>query len=330
MRGRRIVVALGAAVAALVLAACGTTEAPADAAAAPGPASGEAFTVTDARGKQITFDGPATRAVGLEWNVVEHLVSLGVMPVGVADVEGYGAWVQAAPLSGDVTDVGVRGEPSIEAIAQLRPDVVLTTPDVNEGALAQIEAFAPVVVVRPADTSDPLGQMRRNVELVGQITGKQAEAGQLLAGFDAALAEGAKRIADAGLTGRRIAFADGWLDGGRLAIRPFTDGSLVETVSQELGLVNAWQLTGDADYGLASTDVEGLTQLGADVEFVYWTNDVEGPDPFVDGLAGNAVWESLPFVQAGDVTRLPDGIWMFGGPASMRQYVDAITAALAG
>jgi ferric hydroxamate transport system substrate-binding protein len=329
MRGRRIAVALGAAVAALALAACGTTEAPAGEPASPAPGGGPQVSVTDARGKQITLDGPATRAVGLEWNLVEHLVSLGVMPVGVADVDGYSAWVQAAPLSGDVTDVGVRGEPSIEAIAALRPDVVFTTPGVNEGAIAQIEAIAPVVVVRPADASDAIGQMRRNVELVAEITGKQAEAGRLLADFDAALADSAQRVAAAGLTGRRIAFADGYLDGGRLSIRPFTEGSLVETVSQELGLENAWPLTGDEDYGLASTDVEGLTTLG-DVEFVYWTNQVDGPDPFVDGLAGNAVWQSLPFVQAGNVTRLPDGIWMFGGPASMRQYVDAITAALAG
>jgi iron complex transport system substrate-binding protein len=329
MRGRRIVVALGAAVAALALAACGTTEAPAGTPASPAPASGAGFTVTDARGEQIAFDGPATRAVGLEWNVVEHLVSLGVMPVGVSDVEGYGAWVQAAPLSADVTDVGVRGEPSVEAIAALRPDVVFASQDVNEGALGQLEAIAPVVVVRDADVSDQIGQMRRNVELVGQVTGKQAEAGQLLGEFDAALADGAQKIAAAGLGGRQIAFGDGYLDGGRLSIRAFTEGSLVGAVSQELGLADAWPMPGEGDYGTASTDVEGLTALG-DVEFVYWTNDVEGPDPFVDGLAGNAVWESLPFVQAGNVTRLPDGIWMFGGPASMRQYVDAITGALAG
>jgi ABC-type Fe3+-hydroxamate transport system substrate-binding protein len=329
MRGRRIRVALGAAVAALVLAACGTTEAPAGAPASPAPAGGAQVTVTDARGKQVTFDGPATRAVGLEWALVEHLVSLGVMPVGVADVAGYSAWVQAAPLTSDVTDVGVRGEPSIETIARLQPDVVFATPDMNEGAIAQIEAFAPVVVVRDADASDAVGQMRRNVELVAQVTGKQAQAAQLLAGFDAAVADGAQRIAAAGLAGRRIAFADGYLDGGRLSIRAFTDGSLIGTVTRELGLVNAWPMKGDESYGTATTDVEGLTTLG-DVEFVYWTNKVEGPDPFVDGLAGNAVWQSLPFVQAGNVERLPDGIWMFGGPASVRQYIDAITAALAG
>jgi iron complex transport system substrate-binding protein len=237
--------------------------------------------------------------------------------------------VKAAPLQGDVTDVGVRGEPSVEAIAALRPDLVLATTDLPEGAVTQLEAIAPVVLVRPADASDSIGQMRRNVELVATLTGTQAAAQRQLADFDTALGDGAARLTAAGLGGRRFAFADGYLDGGRLSIRPFTEGSLVESVSQELGLVNAWPLTGDSDYGLATTDVEGLTTLG-DVEFIYYANDADGPDPFVDGLAGNAVWASLPFVQAGNVTRLPDGIWMFGGPASMRQYVDAVTAALAG
>jgi ferric hydroxamate transport system substrate-binding protein len=315
---------------ALLLTACGTTEAPSQPGAAPAPGAGGAqITVTDGRGKQVTLDAPATRPVGLEWNVVEHLVSLGVTPAGVADVEGYGNWVQSAPLPAGVTDVGVRGEPSIEAIAGLRPDLVLATTDLPEGAVTQLEAIAPVVLVRAADASDGLGQMRRNVELIATLTGKQDAAQQQLADFDAALEAGAKQLADAGLAGRRFALADGYLDGGRLSIRPFTEGSLAESVSERLGLVNAWPMAGDPDYGLATTDVEGLTALG-DVEFLYYSNTAAEADPFVEGLQGNAVWQALPFVQAGNVTRLPDGIWMFGGTASMTRYVEAVTTALVG
>jgi len=47
-----------------------------------------------------------------------------------------------------------------------------------------------------------------------------------------------------------------------------------------------------------------------------------------DFVGGNAVWTSLPFVQAGKVHRLEDGIWMFGGLASLTQYVDAVVAAM--
>jgi ferric hydroxamate transport system substrate-binding protein len=323
MRTSRLLAALGAA--AMLLAACGTTEeaaAPPDAAAPPG----EQITLTDGRGEQVVLDGPAVRTVGLEWNVVEHLVSLGVMPVGVADVKGYGNWVKAEPLTGEVTDVGVRGEPSVEAIAALDPDLVVATTDLPEAAVSQLEAIAPVLVVRAADAADGIGQMRRNLELIAQATGKQAEAATLLADFDAALAEGRAALAAAGLAGRPFAFSDGYLDGGQVSIRPFTEGSLVESVSQELGLVNAWKLEGDPDYGLATTDVEGLTTLG-DVEFVYYANDADGGDAYT-ALAGNAVWESLPFVQNGNVTRLPDGIWMFGGPTSMQAYIDAVTGAL--
>jgi iron complex transport system substrate-binding protein len=41
------------------------------------------------------------------------------------------------------------------------------------------------------------------------------------------------------------------------------------------------------------------------------------------------VWTSLPVVMAGNVHRLPDGIWMFGGPTSMERYVDAVVTQLA-
>lgn len=310
--------------AAVLLAACGTTEQAAAPDAAP---SGEQITLTDARGQEVVLDGPAARTVGLEWNVVEHLVSLGVMPVGVADVEGYGNWVQTEPLTGEVTDVGVRGEPSVEAIATLAPDLVLATTDLPDAAIAQLETIAPVLLVRSADAADPIGQMRANVELVAQATGKQAEAQTLLADFDAALAAGAEAITAAGLEGRGYAFSDAYIDGGQLSIRPFTEGSLAGAVAQEIGLVDAWTVEGDADYGLATTDVEGLTALG-DVEYVYYDNAAVTPDPVTETLTGNAVWESLPFVQAGNVKRLPDGIWMFGGPSSMQAYIDAVVTAL--
>ena len=70
--------AAAAAAAALLLTGCGTTEAPA--AAAETSATAEAITVTDARGKEVKLEGPATRVVGTEWNVVENLAPWGSCP----------------------------------------------------------------------------------------------------------------------------------------------------------------------------------------------------------------------------------------------------------
>lgn len=292
-------------------------------AAASGP-----VTLTDARGQELALDAPATDVVGLEWGAVENLVSLGVMPVGVADVEGYGNWVQAAPLEGETTDVGMRGEPSVDAIAGLAPDLVVTTTDLPENVITQIEDIVPVLVLRGASADQPIEQMRENLELTAQAVGRTDEADVLLEELDAALADGAAAIDEAGLAGAPFTMADGYLQGSTLTIRMFTDGSLVGAVGEELGLENAWTEGGDPDYGLATTDIEDLTSLPDETRFLYYTNEAAMGDPFEEALTGNAIWEDLAFVQDDEVHRLPDGIWMFGGPRSVQQWVDAVVAAL--
>ncbi|WP_371101779.1 ABC transporter substrate-binding protein [Streptomyces sp. PU_AKi4] len=310
----------------LLLAACGTTEPAADDAGAK--ESAQAITLTDATGAKVELDGPAKKVVGTEWNVVEHLVSLGVDPVGVADVKGYKTWDAAVPLKNEPEDIGTRGEPSMDTIASLKPDLIVATTDLQPDAVKQLRKVAPVLEVKSADAADPIGQMLENLDLIAEATGTTERAATLKKDFDAKLAEGQKALADAGLDGAEIAFADGYVASNQVSLRPYTSGSLIGAVNERLGLKNAWKLKGDEAYGLASTDVEGLTGLGK-VQFAYIGNkDDASSDPFGKELADNSVWKSLPFVKSGDVHRLDDGIWMFGGTGSMEAYADALVASL--
>jgi iron complex transport system substrate-binding protein len=168
-----------------------------------------------------------------------------------------------------------------------------------------------------------------NLDLIAKATGTEDKATEVKKEFTDAVEAGKQALADAGLAGQPFAFADGYVDAGQVSIRPYAKGSLVADVTEELGLTNAWTVEGDEAYGLATTDVEGLTQLPADVQFLYIDNTAAGADdPFAVSLASNAVWTSLPFVQSGDVHRLDDGIWMFGGPAAMTAYVDSLVSTL--
>ncbi|GGY15290.1 iron-siderophore ABC transporter substrate-binding protein [Streptomyces minutiscleroticus] len=312
-----------AAVAALSLTACGTTES-----AAPAPdASAGRITLTDATGAKVTLDGPATKVVGTEWGVVEDLVSLGVDPVGVADVKGYTTWDEAAPLTGGPKDIGTRGEPSTDTVASLKPDLIVATTDLSSAALKQLRRIAPVLAVKSADASDQIGLMKDNLDLIAEATGTSEQAEKVVEEFDAKLAAGRKALAAAGFAGKKLAFADGYVASNQVSIRPYTGGSLIGAVNEELGLENAWTVEGDKAYGLATTDVEGLTKLG-DTEFAYIASDSDGGDPFAEDLAKNSVWTSLPFVKEDRVHRLPEGIWMFGGPASMGAYADAVVDVL--
>ena len=323
MRTTRVIIGLSAA-AALFLAGCGTTE---DAGSGDQGSGGDPITVTDSRGKEVTLDGPAKRVAATEWNGVEHLVSLGVMPVAVSDIKGYGQWVSSAPLDDTPKDIGTRGEPSMDTLGSLDLDLVIVTDSLVEGALEQVEAKIPVIVLAGGDSKDSIRSMFDSLDMIAKATGTEEKAAQLKSDFDAKIAEGKAEVEKLGATGEQVAFSDAYVDSGSVSIRPFAKGSLVSDVFARIGLENPWPMTGDEVYGLAQADVEGLTQLG-DVRFWYMANEADGGDAFADALADNAIWKNLPFVKNDKVHRLPDSLWMFGGPLSMQQYVDAAIDAL--
>ncbi|MEU0795016.1 iron-siderophore ABC transporter substrate-binding protein [Amycolatopsis sp. NPDC005961] len=325
MRITRLILGLSAA-ATFFVAACGTTEEPTSGAATASTAG--PVTVVDSRGKEVRLPGPAKRVAATEWNAVEHLLSLGVAPVGVSDIKGYGQWVSAEKLDGTAKDIGTRGEPSLDALGSLGPDLVIVTDSVTEGALEQIEAKVPVIVIKGGAAQDPIAGMYANLDTIAKATGTEAKAAQLKSAFEQKLTAGRAEVGKLGAAGQKVAFSDAYVTSGSVSIRPYTQGALVSAVFGRLGLESAWTMAGDPAYGLAQADVEGLTQL-PDVRFWYIANNAEG-DPYQQELAGNAIWRNLPFVKSGKVHRFPDSLWMFGGPKSMEQFVDAAIGALKG
>jgi len=311
----------------VALAACGTTETPAspDQAAAAKPAG--PVSLTDERGK-VDLPAPAAKIVSLEWGLTENLLALGVKPIGAADVKGYNTYDKVMPLAESTPDVGTRGEPSLDAIAALHPDLVVTTTDLPENVIAQLSKRAPVLTLRGSDSADPIGYLRKTVTTLADATGTQEQGRKLLAEFDAKVADGKKKLADAGKSGAKFVMADGYTTSGTVTVRMYTKGSFLGSVAAQLGTDNQWTGEGDKVYGLAPTDVEGLTKISDPAtSFVYAANDAES-DVFTKDLAGNAVWKQLPFVKSGGLHRIPDGIWMFGGPKAAIAYVDALTGAL--
>ncbi|MGX9921227.1 iron-siderophore ABC transporter substrate-binding protein [Streptomyces sp. AM 3-1-1] len=324
---RRLLLATAAAAtAAMTLAACGSSEPAKDEPASKGSAAASKVSVTDDKGQKITLDGPAKRIVTTEWNVTEAALTLGVTPVGVADVKGYRAWDKAAPLGDGAKDIGMRGEPSTDTVAALHPDVIIATSDLKPAAIKQLRKIAPVLEATSATGGEQLKTVDRTLDLVAAATGTTDKATKVKKDFRDKIAEGRKALAAAGADKREIAFADGWATGNQVSVRPFTGDSFLGEINTELGLKNAWTLKGDKAYGLASTDVEGLTKLG-DVNFVYIASDADGGDPFAK-LAKNSVWKSLPFVKNDHVHRMDDGIWQFGNTASGTAYVDNLVKAL--
>nr|WP_028850624.1 iron-siderophore ABC transporter substrate-binding protein [Thermocrispum municipale] len=329
MKMRSRIAAFAASVMLLALGACGTTENPQQAADDEAAGSSGPITVTDSRGKKVELKAPAKKVVALEWGEAEMLASLGVMPVGVADTKGYSTWVTAEKLDSDVKDVGTRAEPSEDSILGLTPDLVVMEEGRDTNLSKRLEDKGlPVLVTKGADAKNgELDRMRSDLMMIAKATGTEDKAEQLLSDLDASLAEAKKKLADAGKDGTPFVMADGYKEGNVISIRPFGEGALVSQVAQEIGLKNAWKGKVDEQWGLGATDVEGLTTIkDDDVQFFY--NASDGTDVFADGLSKNPIWKSLAFVKAGNVHKLTDGIWTFGGPKSCAQYADELVRIL--
>ncbi len=65
------------------------------------------------------------RIVALEWLPVELLLALGIVPYGVADTINYRLWVSEPPLPESVIDVGLRTEPNLELLTEMKPSFMV-------------------------------------------------------------------------------------------------------------------------------------------------------------------------------------------------------------
>ncbi|MFF2330000.1 MULTISPECIES: iron-siderophore ABC transporter substrate-binding protein [unclassified Streptomyces] len=290
----------------------------------------------DGVGRQVKLDKPAERIAVLEWQQIEDALTLCVTPVAVSDPKGYSTWVSAEKLPDGVKDIGTREEPDLDTLFAQKPDLVVVEAfKADDEIIAKLEKRGvPVVATRGADPDDPIGNMRNVFSMIGKATGRTERADKVLKEFDDHLATAKKQVSAAGLPTKDFLFFDGWLEGGNLTVRPYSDGALFTEIGKELGMNPAWtddinKAHGDGgvdpSYGLAQTDVEGLTAVGN--ANLFYAND-EGAGGYVEALGKNPIWKSLPAVKEGRAHSFPARVWGAGGPRSCAQAIDAYVSVL--
>ena len=293
--------------------------------------STDPVSLTDGVGRQVELDKPAERIAVMEWQQVEDALTLCVTPTAVSDAEGYSTWVSAEELPEGVTDIGTREEPDLDTLYAADPDLVVVEAfSADDEMVTRLEERGvPVLVTKGADPEDPIGNMKSVFEMIGEATGRGERAEQVVQEFDDRLAEAKDEVSDADLPTKDFLFFDGWVEGGNLTVRPYGQGALFTSLGEELGLTPAWtdeinEAYGDGgvdpSYGLAQTDVEGLTVVG-DANLFY-AND-EGAGGYVEELEKNSIWTSLPAVKEGRAHSFPPRVWGAGGPRSTEQAIDA-------
>lgn len=258
------------------------------------------------------------RIVGLEWLPVELLLALGIKPYGIADIPNYNLWVNEPALPAGVIDVGLRTEPNLELLTQMKPSFLVWSAGYGPSAdvLARI---APGQGFNFSDGKKPLATARKSLNEMAQLFHMEAAAKAHLDTFDSFIADRKPHFRP---RGERPLLMMTLLDARHMLI--FTRNCLFQEVLDEFGIQNAWQ---------GETSFWGSTAVGIDRLAMYKDVDVlcfdHGNDADMRKLMATPLWQAMPFVRAGRFQRVP-AVWFYGATLSAMHFVRVLDNALGG
>ncbi|WP_455426983.1 Fe(3+)-hydroxamate ABC transporter substrate-binding protein FhuD [Dryocola sp. LX212] len=258
-----------------------------------------------------------SRVVALEWLPVELLLALGVTPMAMADKLNYHAWVGEPKLPERVIDVGLRTEPNLELLTQLKPSLIIYSAGYGPSP-DKMARIAPGMGFNFNDgTGKPLSVARKSLVELGVTLGRPQAAAEHLAKFDRFIADMKPRFAARGDTPVLLMTL---LDPRHALV--VGENSLFQEVMDLLGVKNAWH--GETNFwGTAVVGLERLAAIkDADVICFDHNNDAE-----MEKVMATPLWKAMPFVRQQRFQRVP-AVWLYGATLSAMNFTTMLAKAV--
>ncbi|MFJ7252059.1 ABC transporter substrate-binding protein [Streptomyces sp. NPDC098085] len=309
---------------ALALSACGFSES-GGSASGSGSDSGKAttHTVKTAMG-DVEVPVDPQRVVVLDSGELDSALTLGVRPVGAthsATEDSFPSYLPESRTKG-IKAVGEIANPSMETVASLKPDLILTSKVRDGDRYEQLSAIAPTVMTESTGTA-----WKENFQLHADALGKQAEAKKVVAAYDAHVAAVTKAIGGkekaAATDVSFVRFVEG------ADIRIYGKQNYIGSILADLG-VGRPAITDKAKDGF-SYDVspEKIDLADADVVFTstYGDPDKAGATKTMNG----GLWKGLTASRNGKVFKVDDRLWIAGiGYTAADKILDEFQAKMTG
>jgi len=257
------------------------------------------------------------RIVSLDYGLASTLLSLGLPPVGISDLADWDRWVVEPPMPKSVVDIGSSFEVNFEILVTLKPDIILTTPYLDE-LLPKLQSVAKVVrleVFTPGIGSILPAAIAATRKLAGKL-GRENEAEQFLARADAFFERCRSRLAGKNLP--PVALVN-FMDARH--VRIYSSPGLFHNVLERIGVRNAW--TRESNYwGFETIGIEDLSKI-TDPDARLIAFDPVPPD-VLPKLAQSPLWNRLAFARPGHLSILPPAL-MFGMVNEAMRFAGLLT-----
>ncbi|KUM80084.1 iron-siderophore ABC transporter substrate-binding protein [Streptomyces sp. ISL-22] len=254
-------------------------------------------TITHAMG-ETELKAQPKRVVVLDVGELDNVVSLGIKPVGLAPTEGSPELPSYLKKdAGSPKNVGTINNLNLEAIAGLKPDLILGSQLRAADKYDELSQIAPTVFsLRPGFT------WKENYLLNAAALDRTAEAKQNLAAYEKkAKALGEKLGADKPTVSMVRYMPDG-------VIRLYAGASFIGTILKDAGIPRPKnQQVNDL---ATEVSAENIDQADGDYIFTGVYGDPKATDK--SKAQSNPLWKNLAAVKAGHAYDVPDETWYLG------------------
>jgi iron complex transport system substrate-binding protein len=275
----------------LALAGCGTsTSASQD--------SGPTRTVKHAMGVTKVPMTPK-RVVVLDSDKLDSMVSLGMSPVGAAQADENQTWPKYLGSALSATKrVGSLQEPNVEAIAALKPDLILGSKFRQAAFYDKLSNIAPTVYTEKVGIT-----WKENFLLDAEALGKKDQAEKLMAAYEQRAKEVGAKYSKLKVSVIRFRPTE---------IRMYGPQSFCGIVLGDAGIPRpeVQQLTGQTDRRFAKVSQENIAQGEGDA--IFYSAFGEAAAKSEASVTGGPLWKNLGAVKAGHAFNVDDEIWMTG------------------
>ncbi|MDF2958848.1 MAG: fecB [Paenibacillus sp.] len=318
-------------IAALILSACGSaatapqpaavTQGNTPAAASPKPAepvkppeAGTPYTVKHVMGETTVKENPK-RVVVLVNDAVEASLSLGIKPVGMVKAWGTQPYydhlkdkLEGVPIVGD------ENQPNLEAIAALKPDLIIGNKLRQEKIYQQLSSIAPTVFSERTN-SDAL----INFKIYAEALNKKDEGDKQLAAFESKVKNLQQKLGDKINT--KVSLLRFYLED---KVRLYYQDTFAGGILKKIGLKRP--AAQDKPTFADIIGKERIPDADGDIMFYFTLEDDKGMTAKTErAWQDETLWKNLDVVKKGKAIKVNDGIWnSSGGIISANLLVDEL------
>lgn len=260
--------------------------------------------VTDVKG-EVEIPSKPERIVDVSGNS-DILSILGYKVIGTANSDAYDytkfpTYLEDTLKGATILGYSMQDTMDVEAIMNLNPDLIIIS-TVQEKMYDQLKEIAPTVMIKLEALN-----WKEDVKALAKVFNKEEAAKTWLENYDKKSKEAGDKIK--GAQGETTSYLSFLASGGQFYV--FDGAGFGSVLYEDLGLSKPQGMPEQKDISLPVVTYEGLAEIKADHIFVIAT------DEDLKVLEGNAIWNSLPAVKAGKITKLAASPYFVQGYSSI-------------